>query len=108
MGLNPFIYSMGDNSFLLPHFKVHTRSTYSIHCCIYCWLAYNNRNKKRQIVIDNAKTNFTQVRHYYMVGNLLYVNKTGIYNKLNFFKTLKIWDHFIPHKNYSLVPKGPD
>ena len=39
--------------------------------------------KQWQVDIDNVRENTSQVRHDYEIGNIVYVEKTGIYRKLD-------------------------
>ena len=41
---------------------------------------------QRQVDIDNVQYNDRLVTHDYAIGNLVYVDMTGIYRKLNYDK----------------------
>ena len=41
---------------------------------------------QRQVDIDNVRENARQVTHDYAIGNLVYVEMTGIYRKLDYSK----------------------
>ena len=51
---------------------------------VYCNIV-TARNQK-QVNIDNVKKNDGQVSHGYKIGNLVYVENTGIYQKLYYKK----------------------
>ena len=42
--------------------------------------------KQRQVDIDNIRENSRQVTHDYAIGDIVYVEMTGIYRKLDFKK----------------------
>ena len=42
--------------------------------------------KQRQVDIDNVRVNTKQVMHEYAIGNQVYVEITGIYQKLDYRK----------------------
>ena len=41
---------------------------------------------QRQVDIDNVREKFSQVTHYYTIGDQVYVKMTGIYGKLDYRK----------------------
>ena len=49
------------------------------------WSVVTTR-KQRQVNIDNVRENSRQVKHEYTIGNLVYVENTGIYSKLDYKK----------------------
>ena len=53
--------------------------------------------KQRQVDIDNVRENAKQVMHDYTIGDLFYVEMTGIYRKLDYKKqgTYRITEVFI-------------
>ena len=51
---------------------------------IYWWFV--TAMKQRQVDIDNVRENSWQVMHDYAIGNLVYVEMTGIYHKLDYKK----------------------
>ena len=52
---------------------------------IVSWRVVTTRNQ-RQIVIDNVHNNSSQVRHDYAIGDLVYVENTGVSKKLSYRK----------------------
>ena len=44
--------------------------------------------KQRQVNIDNVRENARQFTYYYAIGDILYVEITGIYRKLYYSKQI--------------------
>ena len=49
------------------------------------WRVVTDRNQK-QVNIDNSHKNTKQVRHDYAISGIVYVEKTDVYQKLDYKK----------------------
>ena len=55
--------------------------------------------KQRKVDIDNVQENSKQVTHDYTIDDLVYVEMTGIYQKLGYSKQ-------VPHRNTEVFTNG--
>ena len=105
MGLIHVFYIIG-NKVLLPHnFTGHswthvfgTDMLFNLSQIIY-WIVLS-KAKQQQVYNDILHENTKKLSHDYMLEDIVYFDKTGIYHTLD-YKNGSIYNNIILHKKYS-------